>query len=104
MAAASEKLQELGAIQAGGADDLVERALGQVAAVHRDDDTMSVIGMPEDVVAPLDPIELPAAALQGADHLARRDGREPRRHAATVTRSISTGPGIGSPCATNDSM
>lgn len=29
----SEKLQELGAIQAGGADDLVERSLGQVAAV-----------------------------------------------------------------------
>jgi hypothetical protein len=72
--------------------------------VHWDDDPMSVIGMPEDVVAPLHPITLPAAALQGADRLARRDGREPRRHAATVTRSISTGPGIGSPCATSDSM
>jgi hypothetical protein len=101
---ASEKLQELGAIQAGGADNLVERPLGQVAAVHRDDDPMSVIGVPEDVVAPLDPIQLPAAALQRADRLAWRDRREPRRHAATVTRSISTGPGIGSPCATSDSM
>lgn len=65
----SEKLQKLGAIQARGADDLVERALGQVAAVHRDDDPMSVIGMPEDVVAALDPIELPATALQRADRL-----------------------------------
>ena len=102
--ASSEKVQKLGAIQARGADDLVERSLGQVTAVHRDDDSMSVIGMPEDVVAPLDPIELPAAALQSADRLARRDAREPRRHAATVTRSISTGPGIGSPCATSDSM
>jgi hypothetical protein len=36
--------------------------------------------------------------------LAWRDGREPRRHAATVTRSISIGPGMGSPCATSDSM
>lgn len=100
----SEKLQELSAIQAGGADDLVERSLGQVATMHRDDDPVGVIGMPEDVVAPLDPIELPAAALQCADRLARRDRRQPRRHAATVTRSISTGPGIGSPCATSDSM
>lgn len=72
--------------------------------MHRDDDPMGVIGMPEDVVAPLDPVELPTAALQRASRLARRDGREPRRHAATVTRSISTGPGIGSPCATSDSM
>ena len=72
--------------------------------MHRDDDPMSVIGMAEDVMASLAPIELPAAALQGADRLARRDGREARRHAATVTRSISTGPGIGSPCATSDSM
>jgi len=100
----SEKLQELGAIQTGGADNLVERALGQVATVHRDDDSVGVIGVAEDVVAPFDPIELPAAALQCADRLPRRDGREPRRHAATVTRSISTGPGIGSPCATSDSM
>jgi hypothetical protein len=100
----SEKLQELGAIQAGGVDDLIKRSLGQVAAVHRDDDPMSVIGMPEDVMAPLDAIKLPAAALQSANHLAWRDGREPRRHAATVTRSISTGPGMGSPCATSDSM
>lgn len=72
--------------------------------MHRDDDPMSVIGVTEYVVAPLDSIELPATALQRADCLARRDGREPRRHAATVTRSISTGPGIGSPCATSDSM
>lgn len=101
----SEELDELGTIQSGGVDDLVERALGQVAAMHRDDDPMSVIGMPEDVMAPLDPIEFPATALQRANRLARRDGREPRRHAATtVTRSISTGPGIGSPCATSDSM
>lgn len=71
----SEKLQELGAIQAGGADDLVERSLRQIATVHRDDDPVGVIGMPEDVVAPLDPIELPATALQPADRLARRDGR-----------------------------
>lgn len=100
----SEKLQELGAIQARGADDLVERTLRQVSAVHRDNDPVSVIGVPEDVVAPLGPIKFPSAALQCADGLARRDGREPRRHAATVTRSISTGPGIGSPCATSDSM
>lgn len=100
----SEKLQELDAIQARGADDLIKRALGKIAGVHRDDDPMSVIGVPEDVMAPLDPIELPATALQRADRLARRDGRQPRRHAATVTRSISTGPGIGSPCATSDSM
>lgn len=99
-----KKLQELGAIQARGADDLVERPLGQIAAVHRDDDPMWVIGMPEDMVAPLDPIELPAAVLQSADRLARCDGRESRCHAATVTRSISTGPGMGSPCATSDSM
>jgi hypothetical protein len=59
----SEKLQELGAIQAGGANNLIERALGQVTTVHRDDDSMGVIRMPEDVVAPLDPIELPAAAF-----------------------------------------
>ena len=72
--------------------------------MHRDDDPMSVIGVPEDVVAAFDPIELPAAALQPADRLAWRNGREPWRHAATVTRSISTGPGIGSPCATSDSM
>lgn len=72
--------------------------------MHWDDDSMSVIGMMEDVMAPLDPIELPAAALQRANRLARRDGREPWRHAATVTRSISTGPGMGSPCATSDSM
>jgi hypothetical protein len=52
----SEKLQELGTIQAGGADDLVERPLGKVATVHGDDDPVGVIGMPEDVVAPLDPI------------------------------------------------
>lgn len=100
----SEKLQELGTIQAGGADDLVERALGQVATVHRDYDPVGVIGVPEDVMAPLDSIELPAAALQRADRLARRDRRKPWRHAATVTRSISTGPGMGSPCATSDSM
>lgn len=72
--------------------------------MHRDNYAMSVIGVTEDMVASLDPIELPAAALQRADHLAWRDGREPRRHAATVTRSISTGPGMGSPCATRDSM
>jgi len=46
----------------------------------------------------LHPIELPAAALQRADRLARRDGPLPRRNAATVTRSISTDPGIGPPC------
>ncbi len=33
--------------------------------------------MPEDVMAPLDPIELPATALQRADRLARCDRREP---------------------------
>lgn len=32
------------------------------------------------------------------------DDRESRCHAATVTRSISTGPGMGSSCATSDSM
>ena len=49
-------LQEFGAIQAGGADDLVERSLGQVAAVHGDDDPVGVVGMTEDVMTPLDAI------------------------------------------------
>jgi len=49
----SEKLQKLGAIQTGGADDLVERALGQVAAVHWDDDPVGVIGVTEDGWLPL---------------------------------------------------
>jgi hypothetical protein len=31
--------------------------------VHRDDDPVGVIGMPKDVMASFDPIELPAAAL-----------------------------------------
>lgn len=47
--------------------------------MHRDDDPMGVIGVPKDMVATLDSIELPATALQRADRLARRDGREPRR-------------------------
>lgn len=102
--ALSEKLQKLGTIQPGGADNLVERALGQIAAMHRNDDPVGMVGVTEYVVAPLNSIELPAAALQCADRLAGRDRREPRRHAATVTRSISTGPGMGSPCATSDSM
>ncbi len=42
-----------------------------------EEDMMSVIGCRKDVAAPLDPIELPAAALQRADRLALRDGREP---------------------------
>lgn len=42
--------------------------------MHRDDDTVRVIRMPEDVVASLDSIKLPATALQCADRLARRDG------------------------------
>lgn len=85
-------------------DDLVQRALRQISGVHRHDDAMRVIGMPEDVVAALNPIKLPAAPFQRADGLPRRYRGESRRHAATVTRSISTGPGIGSPWATSDSM
>lgn len=82
----------------------VERPSREVPGVHRYDDAMRVIGMPEDVVAALDPIKLPTAPLQRADRLPRRDRGESRRHAATVTRSISTGPGMGSPWATSDSM
>lgn len=72
--------------------------------MHRDYDPMWMIRVPENVMAALHAVQLPAAALKSADRLPRRDRGESRRHAATVTRSISTGPGMGSPWATSDSM
>ncbi len=99
----SQQLQELIAVDSGGFNDLVEGALRQVSAMQRNDNTMAVIWMTKDVVTSLDAIEAPAAPLQHADRLTRCDGREPRRQAPTVTRSISIGPGIGSPWASSDS-
>lgn len=100
---ASEQFQEFVPAHAGGFDDLIERALGEIAAVHRDNDTVTMFGVPEDVVAPLHTVELPATAFESSNRLARCDGRKPRRHASTVTRSISIGPGTGSPWASRDS-
>jgi len=75
----------------------------QIARVHGHDDAMPVLWMPEDLVAPLRTIELPAAPRQRAYRLSRRHGREPGRHAPTETRSISAGAGSGSPWASMDS-
>jgi hypothetical protein len=99
----SEQSQELVTADAGGVDDRVERAASQVVRVHRHDHTVPMLRVAKDVVAPPDPIELPAAPLQRAHRLPRRHRRQPRPHAETVTRSISTGPGTGSPCACSDS-
>lgn len=99
----SDQLEEVLPAEAGCFDDLVEGSSGEVAAVHRNHDAVTVVGMAEDVVAALGAVELPAAALQRSDCLSRRDAREAGRHALTVTRSISIGPGIGSPCASSDS-
>ena len=98
-----EQPQELLATDARRVDDRVQRPSRQVARVHRHDHSMPMIRVTEDVVASSDAIELPAAPLQPANRLARRHRRQPRRHAETVTRSISIGPGIGSPCAWSDS-
>lgn len=99
----SEEFQELLSAYAGRFDDLSERSLGEITGVHRYDDAMAVFGMPEDLMASFDTIEFPTAPLQDTDRLARRHASEPRTHAPTVTRSISIGPGIGSPCASRDS-
>ena len=99
----SQQLEELVTVDPRSLDDLAERLLGQVPTVKRHHDAMPVFGMPENVVASLDTIEAPAAALQRANRLPRCHGRKPRRHAPTVTRSISIGPGIGSPWAASDS-
>ena len=40
--------------------------------MHRDDDAVLVIGMPENVMAPPDAVELPTTPLQRADRLSRR--------------------------------
>jgi hypothetical protein len=61
--------------EAGTVDDLVQRALGQVAAVHRDDDPARAAGVSEDVMAALDSIELPACAFQRPSGLLRRNAR-----------------------------
>lgn len=80
-----------------GLDDLAQRALGEVASMHWNHYPVGVIRVPEDVVTALDSIQFPAAALQRPNCLSWRDRRESRSHAATVTRSISTGPGTLSP-------
>ena len=77
--------------------------LAEVAAMHRYDDAVLVVGVAKDVMASLCSVEAPATAFQGADRFSRRDAGEAWRHALTVTRSISIGPGIGSPCASSDS-
>lgn len=81
-----------------------ESSAGEVSSVHWDHDPMRMVGMTEDLMAALGAVVFPAAAFEGAHGLLGRYRREPRRHAATVTRSISTGRGTGSPCATSDSM
>jgi hypothetical protein len=71
--------------------------------MHWYDDAMRVIGVPEDLVAALGAVQLPATPLKRSSCFAWRYGRQPRRHTLTVTRSISIGLGIGSPCASSDS-
>ncbi len=65
--------------------------------MKRHDHACRAVGMAEHMVAAAHPIKLPAALSQHPDGLTSRDRGQPRAHTPTVTRSTSTGAGMGSP-------
>jgi hypothetical protein len=93
----SEQSQELVATDTRRLDDRVERPPRKIASVHRHHHAVATVRMTEYLVASPDAIKLPAAAQSARTACRGVTAGSPWRHAETVTRSISIGPGVGSP-------